>query len=408
MKLAVDLASGNVLLVPNIAGAAGIPLNDGTLAVPQGANFMTEPGLGIWHPGVNLMGFAVNNGVPFEAFELGTGTELNSDPISPSVVRYAARGFMPALVGGTNETAHLFIRVDPTVGDPQQAGLYVDITSAQLDTWGPAIKVIHAGSGDAIYVAQVDGNGSAYEAASWTDGSRGYISTWQVNGLANSTLFNALAGFPTVPNYGLFYADLSFGNAFTIRRMDTANPGQSQIRLIEEVGGRERFVVYQDGSVKLQGDVATGGGGDQASPEMRLFGSIWDGAAAQVNGFIAKMIPAGGDNNGIYGLYHQSPLGTALILQVVNDNAVANSQIMVLGPNALGQYRGASLWSPATLQLLVGGGTLAAELVVPAVADDTAIGTLTIHQGGVLVTKKVTQGALNSGGAGFRALVVPN
>jgi len=56
----------------------------------------------------------------------------------------------------------------------------------------------------------------------------------------------------------------------------------------------------------------------------------------------------------------------------------------------------------------IGGGTLAAELVVPAVADDTAIGTLTIHQGGVLVTKKVTQGALNSGGAGFRALVVPN
>jgi hypothetical protein len=393
---------------PGFPGGGGIPMPNGTVVVPQGANFLTEPGLGIWRTGPNLLAFAVNNGIAFKPLEIGTGTQLNSDPIQPSIVRYAARGFNPALILGTNETAHLFIRIDPTAGDPQQAGLYVDITANQLDTYGPAIKVIHAGSGDGIYVAQVAGNGSAFEAATWTDGSRGYISTYQVGGLANSTLFNALGGFATVPNFGMFYADLSFGNAFTIRRMDASNPGQSQIRLIEETSGRERFVTYQDGSIKLQGDIATGGG-DSASPEIRLFGSIWDGAAAQVNGFINKMIPAGGDNNGIYGLYHSSPLGTILILQVVNDNAIPDSQVMVLGPNALGQYRGGSLSSPTQLDFFTDGGAASVmTLDTPTVNDDTAIGILAIFEGGALTTKKVTQGGLNTGGAGFRALVVPN
>jgi len=403
----VPIWNGTEWVPGPMAGGGGIPMPDGSLVLPRGANFVNETGLGIWRQGANLLAFAVDNGLPFKPLEVGTGTELNSDPLNPSIVRYATRGFIPALVPNTNETAHLFIRIDPSLNDPQQAGLYVDITSNQLDTYGPAIKVIHAGSGDAIYVAQVAGNGSAFEAATWTNGSRGYISTYQTAGLTNSTLFNALSGQATVPNYGMFYADLSYGNAFTIRRMEAANPGQSQIRLIEETGGRERFVVYQDGSVKLQGDIATNVS-DQASAELRLFGSIWDGAAAQVNGFISKMVPAGGDNNGIYGLYHQTPAGTLLILQVSNDNAIANSQIMVLGPNALGQYRGGEVWSPSTLTFTVGGGQLAMQLVTPANDDDTAIGTLTIKQGGIMVSKKVTQGVADSGGIGYRMLVVPN
>ncbi|HEX7273130.1 MAG TPA: hypothetical protein VF420_13365 [Casimicrobiaceae bacterium] len=379
---------------------------DGTLAVPRGANFANELGLGIWRSAPGLLGFAVNNGVPFLPMQVGTGTILNSDPINPSVVRFAARGYMPALVGGTSETAHFFARVDPTLADPQQAAIYIDITAAQLDTQGPAIKVIHAGAGDGIYVAMVGGNGSGYECATWVDGTRGYISTIQVDGLANSTLFNALWDQPTVPNSGMFLADRSPGNAYTVVTRTGANPGQTQIRILDQAAGRNHFAAYTDGSVQLDPDAATGGG-DVASPEERVFASSWDGVAAQPNGFVRKSIPNGNPNRAIWAYYARTPLGTKLVCQLANDNAVVDGTIWIVGENGEGAVHCADVQSAIRMNLIVNAGNLAAQLDDDPNVNDS-YWNWTINTAAGEAVKHVVQGQADSAGVGFRAIAVPN
>lgn len=403
--LTENMGSVECLLLPPGFVGGNIPMPDGTLAAPQGANFALELGLGIWRPAANLLGFAVNNGVPFLPAQIGTGSQLNVDPVSPSTVRYAYRGFMPA-VGAANEVTHFYARVDPTVGNPQQAALYIDITSAQLDTQGPAIKVIHAGAGDGVYVAMF-GAGSGYECATWADGSRGYISTIQVPGLPNSTLFNALWDQPDVPNFGMYYADLATANALTIRRRDsTGVAGLTQIRLIEELG-RQRFGLFNDGSARLQGDVATALGPVQASPELELIGAAWDGAASQPTSYIVKVVPSALDDS-ILEIVHVSPGGTEVDLQLSSDG-VGGDPILVLGPTGAGQYRGADLQSPIRLNLLSGGGNLDATLDTPTAANDTCLTNFRLKDSaGTDTSKNVAQGAADSAGVGFRALVVPN
>jgi hypothetical protein len=295
------------------------------------------------------------------------------------------------------------VRIDPSVGNPQQAALYVDITGNQLDTMGPAIKVVHAGHGDGIYVAQF-ANGSAYEAATWADGSRGYISTVQAAGCPNSTLFNALWDQADVPNFGMYYADLSTANALTIRkRAATAVDGLTQVRLLEEAG-LQRFGLYNDGSVALSSLTATAGVPNQASPEARLFSSSWDGAAAQNNEWIIKVIPSS-PTTSILALYQITTAGTQLVAQIQNNGSAPEAIMTLLN----GQVRARNYQSDIRVQLLFNGGTLGMTIDDTLVDDDTAIRELLVRSAGpVFTNKKVTQGAIDTGGAGFRVLRVPN
>lgn len=392
-------------------GGGGIPMPDGTVAFPQGANFINELGLGIYRPAAGLMGLAQGG---FLGLQMGNGTQTNVDPNSPSVVRYVLRGFNRPLEGTENETTFAYVRIDPSNADPQQAALYVDITDRQLDTFGPAIKVVHAGHGDAIYVAQFN-NGSAYEAASFADGTRGYISTIQVPGTPNSTLFNALWDSASVPNFGMFYADLSTANALTIReRAATAAAGLTQIRIIEELG-RQRFGVYNDGAEALSGDVATGGSPNQPSPELRLFGSVWDGAAPHDSAWLVKNITGGAPgtlSTSILAFYQVTAAGTELSMQLASDG-IGDDPLLILGSTGLGGLHAAAVQSPVSLGLLTGGGQLAIRLDDPPGGpghnNETSVQVLRLlDHTGAFTAKVVSQGAPDSAGIGFRSLVVPN
>lgn len=394
--------SGPGFWTPLSGGSGGgIPMPDGTVGTPRGANFLSEPSLGIFRPAAGKIGVVSGN---FLGLTMGNGLATNVDPLSPSVVRYVVQGFNRPLTGAENETTFAYVLIDPSIGDPQQAALYVDITGNQLDTFGPAIKIVHAGHGDAIYVAQF-ANGSAYEAASFADGTRGYISTIQVPNTPNSTLFNALWDSASVPNFGLFYADLSTANALTIRkRAATAVAGLTQIRLIEEVGGRMRFGVYNDGAEEQRSLAATAGVPLVESPEHRFFSSAWDGAAAQDNEWLIKVVPAS-TTASVLRFYQITTAGTVLVAQLSNDGGAPGSNVIDLQGGTLANV--ANVQSAGDLGLYTAGNH-AIGLTVPAVNDDTTIGVLLIKQGGVLVAKAVTQGGVGSGGVGFRALVVPN
>jgi hypothetical protein len=379
-----------------LAGSVGaIPLVDGTQALPS-LSFAADLDLGMFRIGANRAGMVQSNVL---GWEWGNGTQLNVDPVSPSTVRYTMRGYQNPL-GGVNETTFLYARIDPGVGTEQQAGLYVDITSNQLDTYGPGIKVIHAGAGDGIYVAQF-GNGSAYEAASWADGSRGYISTIQVAGLPNSTLFNALWDQADVPNFGMFYADLSTANALTIRKRDaTAAAGNTQIRLINQAGTHQPFAVYSDGATTLDGPAATVGTPEQESPELRLFGHIFNGGVDKEVRIIAKTVAINGAT-GRYALrlYAQTEGGAAVLLGQWHDQGELDLQNHAL--ENIG-----NLQAQTNLDLYAAG-ELELQLVPPNVNGETAM-LLTVRDGGVNTLQQVTVGAADSGGVGFRALVVPN
>ncbi len=376
-------------------GGGGLPLADGTKALPS-LSFISDLSLGTYYKGAELAGWAVGTD---DIFEVGNATITNEDPISPAVVRYSMQGFQLPLAG-VDETAFIYAKIDPSAANHHPCALYVDITANQIDTDGPAIKVIHAGEGDGIYVAQF-GNGSAYEAATWADGSRGYISTIQIAGLPNSTLFNALWDQPDVPNYGMYYAALATANALTIQKRDaTAIAGLTQIRLLSQDGATQYFGVYNDGAALLSTDDATAIDTANESPELRLYGSVWNAGAAKEARIFAKCVPLD-PAAGTFALrvYAQLEGAAAVLLgQWTQDgtfdlqaHSVVNCSGIQANPN-LPMYAA---------------GVLAFELAASAVADDGQA-ILTMRQGGAYVQKRVVQGAADSGGAGFRMLRVVN
>jgi hypothetical protein len=333
----------------------GIPMPDGTLILPQGANFTNELGLGIWRKGSNLLGFAVDNGVPFLPLEVGTGLITDSNPDSPADVRYAARGYIPA-VSTADAAAHLFVRIGE--GDAQQVALYLDITSGQAGNDAPALKVIHDGAGDAMY---------AYVA--------------------------------------------STGAALTVQRKDSLSTTQALVQVIEQ-GGRPRFATYVDGATMLQGEVATSadGGTDHASPELRLYGSIWDSTgtpAAKINGFALKSTPDG-DNKGVLGFYLTTPLGTSTVALLSRTNLTGDVELDLMGANSA-RVKVNEVKSTYHVDVVINDGSLALRVDTPGGANATALQQLSLKTAANNFTAKdVTQGASDSAGVGFTALVVPN
>jgi hypothetical protein len=123
------------------------------------------------------------------------------------------------------------------------------------------------------------GNGGVgFEAASFVNGSRGILSTIQVAECAYSTLFNCVWGQPTVPLYGMFYADQAPGNAFTIRKLTGASDNQTQIRIWEPDISRTRFEVYNNGDTRISGVAATSTTTIVNSSSFHFRGSYWNGS----------------------------------------------------------------------------------------------------------------------------------
>lgn len=209
-------------------------------------------------------------------------TIVNFDSGSPATVRYASRVY-PLPISGVSETAGLYVRVDPSGADHAISGIYGEVSTAQLNTYGPAIKVIHAGGGDGIYVAQVSNarsGGAGIEVASFVDSSLGFISTNQTGAQPNKTLFNALWAQNVVPNFGMIYADGSPGNALTIHKWTSAVDGQTQIRLMENDNSTQRFGLYNNADMYQSSLAASAGTTLRDSPIHRFRGAYWNGAAS--------------------------------------------------------------------------------------------------------------------------------
>ncbi len=345
----------------------------------------------------DLAAFVVND---TPVFDYGTATIVNLDPIAPATVRYAMRGYHPSMAG-VNESTFFYQRMSYAVGEEQPAAIYVEIPTTQVDTYGPAIKVIHAGNGDGIYVAQVDGNGSAYEAATWSDGTRGYISTLQIGGLPNSTLFNGFWGQADTPNFGMFYADAVQGNAFVAHKRVGAGDGITTIKVIEDIttlAGRHRFAVYNSGQVDLQSLLATAGVPLRESPELHFKSAAWDGANSDEQEIIMKVVSTGAATFELR-FYQQLAGGGATLLC-----AITSGQLLDMQNGSLVNV--ASIQASANLDLY-STGALCAQLVPPPADGDTGM-LLRRQLAGVETLQQVTMGAVDSGGAGFRLLRVPN
>ena len=387
-------------------GPASIPMPDGTLVLPEGANFINELGLGLFRPSAGLMGLA-QGGVL--SLQMGDGTVTNVDPVTPATVRYALEGFNRPLAGA-DETTFAYVLVDPSVGSPKQAAFYVDITGNQTANSGPAIRIVHAGHGAGVSVSQFD-DGTAYLAQSFADSSRGFSAINGAAAQAAKALFYAEWNQAETPTLGMYYAALSTANALTIQRRDaSAVDGGTQIRVLEQ-GGRQRFGVYNDGAAALSGPVSTVGTPLQNSPELRLFGSAFSGGVAHDTEWLLQLVPTGLDNSELR-FYHISNAGTEQSMWLESDG-VGDDPILHIGVADRGSVRCAGVQSPISLSLLTGGGQLAVRLDDPPGGpghdNETSIQTLRLLDGaGAFAAKLVLQGAPDSAGVGFRALVVAN
>ena len=224
----------------------------------------------------------------------GNNTIPNIEP-TPNTVRYAQRIY-PLVLDGAAESAALYCRIDPTEGSAdQKIGFYFEVTDAQQDTEAAAMKAVHQGAGDCIYVACFN-SGPSYESASFYNGNRGIISTNQfeqpggTTDFTYSTLFQGVWGYDgtggstTPAAYGMFYAALSLGNSFRTRLQDSAATGfawgRTEIAITEYDLARDRFQVYNNGVTRLLSTKATAASTEEAAPSLALYGSFWDGLGA--------------------------------------------------------------------------------------------------------------------------------
>jgi len=224
--------------------------------------------------------------------------------------------------------------------------------------------------------------------------------------------FRSASGFMGLAVANFLAAEFGQDPACSLFRLDTSNPAQEQLQLLEE-SDRVRFAVFTDGAAMLQGEVATGadGGVDHASPEFRLYGSVWDSvaASAKINGFVLKSIPNGGDDLSTLAFYNVTPLGTRLIAYIENDNSGDNNAHWFVGTTGQGQVRARVFQSSDLADIIINGGNLALRFATPSGANDTCLDELLLKDAANNFTSKaVAQGAADSAGVGFRALVVPN
>jgi hypothetical protein len=249
-------------------------LNNGTVTTPS-LTFASDTNLGFYRIGADQLGLSV--GANGKGAEFGNFSVNNIAPIpyGPNTVRYT-NSFFAQPAAGAVETTAIYIKMNHSV-DQMSYGIYGEIDAAQNHVGGSFTRVTHLGAGDAHYVAQFGTGGCiGYEAASWVDGSTGFLADVQIAGLPNTVLFNALWQQATIPNYGLFVATDSPGHSLTISKLAGANEGQVQIRITEPSYSSNRYEVYNSGQVNQIGPKSTSLSTANSSPELRLVATYWD------------------------------------------------------------------------------------------------------------------------------------
>ncbi len=158
------------------------------------------------------------------------------------------------------------------------------------------------------------------------------------------------------------------------------------------------------GNVATRATDATSGGTLHQSPTFSLFATAWDGAASQLVEWGLESEPVT-DTEGRLNFFLRTTLGTFVSMRLSNDTATPGSDLDLFD----GRVRCAELFSTFHLDTVINGGNLAQRLDVPAAANNTAIQQLLLKDStGAFASKDVNQGAADSAGVGFRALVVPN
>lgn len=202
--------------------------------------------------------------------------------------------------------------------------LYAEIEATQSQVSGSAIKVIHRGRGDGMYIGLLGNNASGYgyEAAGfggWQDPPTNsvpkqenlFLGSFQggggfqesVKNQGNTIAFHALvhddASDPTSPtpwatNYGLFFANNSLANAFVVRVSQYAL-NYPQFKVMDYTANqRPRWQVYGDGTTKWDGLEASAGTPNTNSPELQIWGRYWTGSAESSRGAIIKSVVTAG------------------------------------------------------------------------------------------------------------------
>lgn len=379
-------------IINAIHALSGGLLQDGSVSSPPLA-FESDTDLGLYRIGDNRMGLAV--GSSELGMEVGNTTISNLES-PPVTVRYMSRLHTLPLDGAA-ETAGMYIRLDQSVDD-QVVGIYGEVTDDQLDTYGALMKVVHFGAGDAIYVAMFSDSAVAFEAATWANGSKGFISTFQADSLPNSTLYTALHEWDFVPNYGLFYASEAYARALTIQKRTTSPDGNDQIRIVENDFSRNRFSVYNNGVTRLESLPATSGTTTRDAPELQLRGAYWDGGGSVDRNMLLQHVVSGA-------------AASELRIRIGNTGTEAIS--VILRPTQLDMQENDivavnSVQGPAadTLELHTNA-TLCAE-IDSTIADGETAFLIRRRVGETYSLQRVSMGVADSGGSGYKVLRVPN
>ena len=205
--------------------------------------------------GINaLASLALKNGA-FETLTVSDTAAIGSSSPVPATITTegnasltAQQTVTPASVSTNSVIAGTYMNVSCPNG-ADQFGSYYDLGSAQVNGKGGAIKISHYGLGDGVYL-DLQNKGFGMEAASFYNGSTGFLASFQASSLTNSIGFEALWNFSTVPAYGLFYASQSAGKAFVVQQNYTGNNGYPQIALMSQNLANIIYGVNNDGTVQ--------------------------------------------------------------------------------------------------------------------------------------------------------------
>lgn len=211
----------------------------------------------------------------------------------------------------------------------------------------------------------------------------------------NSTNYIALWDVPELPNFGMFYADQAVAHALTIRRRIGAADGNAQIRVVENDFARHRFRVFNNGEVILESLAADAMHTTREAPEQRFRGAYWDGAASKDRDAILKHVVTGPGASQLRVLL--GDVGAEAII------AIFSAGLLDLQLSAIANIL--NLQALTALPMYVDGAIH--EQLQEGGDGETSL-LLRRNLGGTFTVQRVSMGAVNSGGTGFRVLRVPN
>lgn len=221
---------------------------------------------------------------------IGRSEITNLEPLTAAKdISFTAQQFVASL-GTVDEATGIYIRIAGESPSVPTSGIYMETDSTNSEQ-STAIKIIHQGDNDAMYVATFS-QAAALETASFANGSTGFISTCQWEGdntsardFQNSTLFNAVwgddgtGGSESAANYGMFYASRSLGHSFRTQLQDPLKTGWAWGRIEHAISefdlSRNVYELYNHGRLTLRSGRTSGASYNDA--DIGVYASYWDG-----------------------------------------------------------------------------------------------------------------------------------